>query len=64
MFNKRTKIKELLTWAPQGQDVTVMGWVRTFRNNQFVASGVYFYVVEAANGQKHTGKFTVVQFAR
>jgi asparaginyl-tRNA synthetase len=37
MFNKRTKIKELLTWEPQGQEVTVMGWVRTFRNNQFVA---------------------------
>src|SRR5829696_3190114 len=37
MFNKRTKIKELLNWQPQGQQVTVMGWVRTFRNNQFVA---------------------------
>ena len=37
MFNTRTKIKELLTLQPQGQEVTVMGWVRTFRNNQFVA---------------------------
>jgi asparaginyl-tRNA synthetase len=37
MFNKRVKIKELLNTAPQGQQVTVMGWVRTFRNNQFVA---------------------------
>jgi asparaginyl-tRNA synthetase len=37
MFNKRIKIKELLTLQPQGQEVTVMGWVRTFRNNQFVA---------------------------
>jgi asparaginyl-tRNA synthetase len=37
MFNKRTKIKELLALQPQGQEVTVMGWVRTFRNNQFVA---------------------------
>src|SRR6476469_145148 len=37
MFNKRIKIKELLATAPQGQQVTVMGWVRTFRNNQFVA---------------------------
>jgi asparaginyl-tRNA synthetase len=37
MFNKRTKINELLNWQPQGQKVTVMGWVRTFRNNQFVA---------------------------
>jgi len=37
MFNKRVKIKELLTWKPENQQVTVMGWVRTFRNNQFVA---------------------------
>lgn len=33
----RTKIKELLKIAPQGQTVTVNGWVRTFRNNQFIA---------------------------
>ncbi|KIC96358.1 asparagine--tRNA ligase [Flavihumibacter solisilvae] len=37
MFNKRVKIKELLTMQPDGQEVTVMGWVRTFRNNQFIA---------------------------
>ena len=37
MFNKRVKIKELLSWEPQDQEVTVMGWVRTFRNNQFIA---------------------------
>ena len=37
MFNKRTKIKELLSVAETGKEVTVMGWVRTFRNNQFIA---------------------------
>ena len=37
MFNKRTKIKELLAAEPTGQEVTVMGWIRTFRNNQFIA---------------------------
>jgi asparaginyl-tRNA synthetase len=37
MFNKRIKIKELLAKEPQNQEVTVMGWVRTFRNNQFIA---------------------------
>lgn len=37
MFNKRIKIKELLKGDKIGQDVTVMGWVRTFRNNQFIA---------------------------
>src|SRR6185436_11852811 len=37
MFNKRIKIKELLSQEPAGQEVTVMGWVRSFRNNQFIA---------------------------
>ncbi len=37
MFNKRIKIKELLGLQPTNQQVTVMGWVRTFRNNQFIA---------------------------
>lgn len=34
---KRIKIKELLKTAPTGQTITVQGWVRTFRNNQFIA---------------------------
>jgi asparaginyl-tRNA synthetase len=34
---KRTKIAELLTFEPQGQELLVKGWVRTFRNNQFLA---------------------------
>ncbi len=34
---KRIKIKELLITQPSGQEVTVQGWVRTFRNNQFIA---------------------------
>jgi len=37
MFNKRTKIKELLQAEQTGHEVIVMGWVRTFRNNQFIA---------------------------
>jgi asparaginyl-tRNA synthetase len=36
-FMARTKIKELLKTTAQGQYVTVKGWVRTFRNNQFIA---------------------------
>ncbi|MCX8489783.1 MAG: asparagine--tRNA ligase [Cyclobacteriaceae bacterium] len=34
---KRVKIKELLTTPPTGQVVKIQGWVRTFRNNQFIA---------------------------
>lgn len=37
MFNNRTRIKDLLSSGQTGQDITVMGWVRTFRNNQFIA---------------------------
>ncbi len=37
MFNKRSRVKELLKEAADGREVTVMGWVRTFRNNQFLA---------------------------
>lgn len=37
MFNKRTKIRQLLASGAAGQELTVMGWVRTFRNNQFIA---------------------------
>ncbi|MEO8712417.1 MAG: amino acid--tRNA ligase-related protein, partial [Parafilimonas sp.] len=37
MFNKRIKIKELLSTEVTSQEVVVMGWVRTFRNNQFIA---------------------------
>ncbi|MDB5230536.1 MAG: asparagine--tRNA ligase [Chitinophagaceae bacterium] len=37
MFNSRIKIKALLETAPLGTEVTIMGWVRTFRNNQFIA---------------------------
>jgi asparaginyl-tRNA synthetase len=34
---KRTKIKTVLATNPEGQSITVMGWVRTFRNNQFIS---------------------------
>ena len=36
MFS-RVKIKDLLANYTLGDTVTVMGWVRTFRNNQFIA---------------------------
>jgi asparaginyl-tRNA synthetase len=34
---KRTKIKSLLNETTFQKEVTVMGWVKTFRNNQFIA---------------------------
>ncbi|MEO7444857.1 MAG: OB-fold nucleic acid binding domain-containing protein, partial [Ferruginibacter sp.] len=37
MFNKRTKIIELLKSENIDYEATVMGWVRSFRNNQFIA---------------------------
>ncbi len=37
MYNNRTKINALLTGDNIDFETTVMGWVRTFRNNQFIA---------------------------
>ncbi len=36
-MSQRIKIKALLESTETGIDVTVKGWVRTFRNNQFIA---------------------------
>ncbi|HMJ58223.1 MAG TPA: T9SS type A sorting domain-containing protein [Gemmatimonadales bacterium] len=48
-------------------DVTGGGeltWNLRNRNQQFVASGVYFYHVEGPDGQTKVGRFTVVNFAQ
>ena len=37
MFNTRVKVAALLTTTPDHREVIVMGWVRSFRNNQFIA---------------------------
>ena len=34
---KRTKVKELLNSTAYGSEIKLQGWVRTFRNNQFIA---------------------------
>jgi len=38
-------------------------WNLRNRNNQFVASGVYFYHVEGPDGNTKIGRFTIVNFA-
>jgi hypothetical protein len=35
-------------------------WFEVTRNNQFLASGLYFFVVETLDGQKTHGKFVVI----
>jgi len=47
---------------PTGGGLAV--WDLRNRNNQFVASGVYFYHVEAPDGSTKIGRFTVVNFAQ
>jgi hypothetical protein len=39
-------------------------WNLRNRNNQFVASGVYFYHVEGPDGHTKVGRFTVVNYAQ
>lgn len=36
-FNIRTKIKDALVSVPTNQQIIIMGWVRTFRSNRFIA---------------------------
>src|SRR6266704_689738 len=43
-----------------GGEVT---WNLRNRNNQFVASGVYFYHIETPDGKSKVGRFTIVNFA-
>ena len=38
-------------------------WNLRNRNNQVVASGVYFYMIEAGDARR-VGRFTVVNFAQ
>jgi len=38
-------------------------WNMRNRDNQFIASGVYFFVVVTPEGDEHVGKFTVINFA-
>jgi len=38
-------------------------WNLRNRNNQFVASGVYFYHIEGPDGKTKVGRFTIVNFA-
>ncbi len=37
MFNKRIRVKEMLADDKANYEATVMGWVRSFRNSQFIA---------------------------
>jgi hypothetical protein len=60
-------VSGVLVQALTLNDVTGGGeltWNLRNRNNQFVASGVYFYHVEGPDGQTKVGRFTVVNFAQ
>jgi hypothetical protein len=60
-------VSGVLVQALMQNDVTGGGeltWNLRNRNNQFVASGVYFYHVEGPDGQTKVGRFTVVNFAQ
>jgi hypothetical protein len=39
-------------------------WDVRNRNNQIVASGVYFYAIEAVSGERRVGRMTIVNFAQ
>ena len=41
-----------------------VNWDVRNRNNQFVASGVYFYHVTAENGESTVGRMTIINYAQ
>jgi hypothetical protein len=41
-----------------------LDWDVRNRNNQIVASGVYFYHIEAVSGERRVGRMTIVNFAQ
>ena len=41
-----------------------LDWDVRNRNNQVVASGVYFYHIEAPSGERRVGRMTIVNFAQ
>ncbi|MBI4421856.1 MAG: hypothetical protein HY560_13615, partial [Gemmatimonadetes bacterium] len=60
-------VSGILVQVLEHNDVTYGGeetWNLRSRNNQFVASGVYFYHVESPSGRSKIGRFTVVNFAQ
>ena len=60
-------VSGILVQVLEHNDVNFGGettWNLRSRNNQFVASGVYFYHVESASGKTKTGRLTVVNFAQ
>jgi hypothetical protein len=41
-----------------------LDWDVRNRNNQVVASGVYFYAIESESGARRVGRMTIVNFAQ
>ena len=41
-----------------------MDWDVRNRNNQVVASGVYFYHIESPSGARRVGRMTIINFAQ
>lgn len=58
---KRTKVKELLSSMAYGAEVKVQGWVRTFRNNQFIAinDGSTIHNIQAVVDFQNTDEATL-----
>lgn len=55
-MGKRIRIDQILEKKPIGEKVTVKGWVKTFRNNQFVAlnDGSCFESIQIVVNRDHT----------
>ena len=51
---------QLINTIEHNRDTFGKPWYQITRNNQVLASGVYFFVVEDPNGARSHGKFVVI----
>ena len=52
---------QLVTSIEHESELYSTAWLQVTRNEQVIASGLYFFVVETADGKTSTGKFVVVR---
>lgn len=52
---------QLIETIEHDADEYSTAWLQVTRNNQLIASGVYFYVVETPDGEQMHGKFVIIR---
>ena len=51
---------QLVETIEHNADAYTVEWYQISKNNQMVASGVYFFTVDAPDGKRTRGKFVII----